>query len=66
MMSPMTTEQETRRFIMTGKHDEPDVEDVDQAELIDIVAEAVDARNGWKRILQRCSPPKRQESRSET
>ena len=26
------------------------------AELIDILAQAVDAGNGWKRILQRCSP----------
>lgn len=31
---------------------------VDQAELLGILAEAVEARNGWKRILSRCSPPK--------
>lgn len=30
---------------------------VDPAELIDILAEAVRARNGWKRILARCAPP---------
>jgi len=31
---------------------------VDQTELLDILAEAVDASNGWKRILSRCSTPK--------
>lgn len=31
---------------------------VDWDELIDILGEAVDARNGWKRILSRCAPPK--------
>lgn len=30
---------------------------VDTAEYLDILAEAVAARNGWKRILARCSPP---------
>lgn len=34
----------------------PACEGIDQVELIDILAEAVDARNGWKRILGRCSP----------
>ena len=29
---------------------------VDQNELVDILAEAVTARNGWKRILRRCAP----------
>jgi hypothetical protein len=33
----------------------PDDDRVDRAELVDILAEAVDARNGWKPILQRCS-----------
>jgi len=31
---------------------------VDADELVDILREAVGARNGWKRILARCSPPK--------
>jgi len=30
----------------------------DQDELLDILKEAVAARNGWKRILARCSKPK--------
>lgn len=30
---------------------------IDREELIDIVAEAVAARNGWKRILNRCASP---------
>ena len=34
-------------------------EDVDLEEHLDILAEAVEARNGWKRILNRCAPPKR-------
>ena len=32
-------------------------ERVDAGEYIDILREAVAARNGWKRILARCSPP---------
>ena len=31
---------------------------VDKDEYIDILREAVSARNGWKRILERCSPKK--------
>ena len=31
---------------------------VDEDEYIDILREAVSARNGWKRILERCSPKK--------
>ena len=34
-------------------------ETVDADELLDIIAEAVEARNGWKRILGRCSRPLR-------
>ncbi len=34
----------------------PTCEGLDQAELVSILAEAVDARNGWKRILRHCSP----------
>jgi hypothetical protein len=33
----------------------PSDETVDSAELLDILTEAVEARNGWKRILVRCS-----------
>jgi hypothetical protein len=31
---------------------------VDRAELLDILADAIEARNGWRRILAHCSPPK--------
>lgn len=31
---------------------------VDADEYVDILREAVTARNGWKRILERCSPPR--------
>jgi len=34
----------------------PNYDDLDRTELVDILAEAVSVRNGWKRILQRCSP----------
>lgn len=34
----------------------PNDERVDGAEYLDILAEAITARNGWKRILARCSP----------
>jgi hypothetical protein len=36
----------------------PPDERVDAVEYVDILREAVAARNGWKRILQRCSPPR--------
>jgi hypothetical protein len=36
----------------------PSDERVDAMEYVDILREAVAARNGWKRILQRCSPPR--------
>lgn len=36
----------------------PNDERVDGAEYLDILAEAVTARNGWKHILSRCSPPR--------
>jgi hypothetical protein len=41
-----------------AEHSVPVVEHVEQDELIDILNEAVTARNGWKRILSRCAPPK--------
>jgi len=31
---------------------------VEAGEYLDILREAVAARNGWKRILERCSPPR--------
>jgi hypothetical protein len=37
----------------------PHADHLDSKELVDILGEAVAARNGWKRILARCSPPKR-------
>jgi hypothetical protein len=37
----------------------PSTARVDQDGLVDILAEAVTARNGWERILKRCAPPKR-------
>ena len=37
----------------------PSDKSVDASEFIDILREAVGARNGWKRILQRCAPPER-------
>ena len=37
----------------------PEEEAVEQDELVSILSEAVHARNGWKRILQRCAPPPR-------
>jgi len=37
----------------------PMIDDVDQEELIDVLSEAVAVRNGWKRILSRCAPPRR-------
>lgn len=37
----------------------PTTGQADQEELVDILSEAVAARNGWKRILSRCAPPRR-------
>lgn len=37
----------------------PTIDQVDQEELVDILSEAVAARNGWKRILSHCAPPRR-------
>ena len=34
-------------------------ERVDDGEIVDILAEGISARNGWKRILKRCAPQKR-------
>jgi len=43
-------------------------ERVDAAEYVDVLREAVAARNGWKRILDRCSnqrPVRRREQQAE-
>jgi len=40
------------RWVSTTDH-------VDEEELVGILSEAVGARNGWKRILSRCAPPRR-------
>jgi hypothetical protein len=40
----------------------PPDESVDRTEYLATLHEAVDARNGWKRILKRCSPPARRRS----
>ena len=37
----------------------PADESVDPEEFLDIVREACGARNGWRRILGRCAPPRR-------
>jgi hypothetical protein len=37
----------------------PHCDKADRAELVDALASAVEARNGWKRILAHCSPPRR-------
>jgi hypothetical protein len=39
----------------------PSDDRVDVAEYLDILGEAVAARNGWKRILARCSPPRQRQ-----
>jgi hypothetical protein len=40
----------------------PDCDGLDRTELLDILADAVGARNGWKRILNRCGPLNRTRS----
>ena len=42
----------------------PPDERVDEVEYMDILQEAVSARNGWKRILKRCSPVKERPRRA--
>lgn len=37
---------------------------VDASEYLDILSEAVAARNGWKRILARCAPPRQGQRRN--
>jgi hypothetical protein len=48
------------RLRLLAEHEQgpmPPDERVNVDEYMDILREAVTARNGWKRILQRCSPP---------
>jgi hypothetical protein len=49
--------KEQRRLLLAQYARGPGAGDnrVEQSELLDILAEAVEARNGWKRILWRCS-----------
>jgi hypothetical protein len=44
----------------------PSDDRVDADEYVDILREAVAARNGWKRILARCAPAKKRISGSTT
>ena len=44
-----------RLLAQYARSPKPSDETVDSEELIDILTEAVEARNGWKRILARCS-----------
>ena len=57
-----------RRALLAGYAEDPILgeERVDTAEHLDILTEAVGARNGWKRILSRCAAVKRRSSRALT
>jgi hypothetical protein len=48
---------EDRRLLLGqyALHWIPSNDQVEQRELLDILAEAIESRNGWKRILTRCS-----------
>ena len=50
-----------KRMAVLEEHAKQSVPDssVDQTEYLDILRDAVSARNGWKRILARCAPAKR-------
>lgn len=48
-----------RRALFAELEEGKPLEQVDSAEYIDILREAVGARNGFKRILARCAPPRR-------
>jgi hypothetical protein len=41
------------------QRERPPADRVDPDEYVDILRETVAARNGWKRILARCAPPRR-------
>ena len=54
-------ETRSARSRLLSEHAEepmPPDDRVEGAEYVDILREAVAARNGWKRILERCAPPK--------
>ena len=46
-----------RRALLTA-HARGSLPPVDEDEYLDILKEAIEARNGWKRIHARCAPPK--------
>jgi hypothetical protein len=55
---------ERRRLVEEAAADAPAADGrVDAAEFVDILREAVAARNGWKRILARCAPAPRRKER---
>ena len=53
-----TRSARSRLFSELAEGPMPPDERVEGAEYVEILREAVAARNGWKRILERCSPPK--------
>ena len=55
------------RLRLLAEHEQgpmPPDERVNIDEYMDILREAVTARNGWKRILQRCAPPGSRKSKA--
>jgi len=48
---------ERRALLLEVEGKTPPTDQVDPAEYVEILREAVSARNGWKRILGRCAPP---------
>ncbi len=50
---------ERRALLAELERKAPPADQVDPAEYVDILREAVAARDGWKRILVRCAPPRR-------
>jgi hypothetical protein len=48
-------EHRRSRLVQYARSASPSDDRVEQNELLDILGEAVEARNGWKRILARCS-----------
>jgi len=51
-----------RAMLSEPQRERPPADRVDADEYLDILREAVAARNGWKRILARCAPPRRSSS----
>lgn len=55
------TRGKAERRILLAKctgYPKPSADRAERAELLSILAEAVEARNGWKHILARCAPPR--------